>query len=1219
MEYKNGVLTKVYDTDCKDNKLVINEDITKIDHGALSKLNLKEVVLSKNVTEISSYAFFGCENLESITLPSGLKSIGERSFAGCKSLKRIVLPEGITSIDAAAFAGCESLEEIILPSTIKEIKYRTLSDCKNLKRVVIPDSVQKMEWGIFSGCENLEVVNIPDSVTNFGYQMFLNCKKLKKVLLPHTLTTLPDETFMGCSSLEDYFLPIHITSIGKRAFYGCKRLKHFPEHVIKFGEESFRNCKSLVFAKINDGVVFLPDGMFQGCIKLNDVICEKKLPIGERTFKSCLSLSMIPSFVQSYNKFAFENCYGLKEITITDDHIPEGTFRGCKNLVKIIGSNKIIKFGSYAFAGCENLQHFECSNNLLSLPASVFEGCKNLISFIMTNNIIHIGDRAFFGCEKLPELTLSLNLHSIGQNALSGCNSIKRLCIPPELKKVASGALSYMKSLSHIEVDPNNKTYSTYDNLSLIHNFRETLVQYAIGSDNKKYSIEPLCLYIDALDREVIRPLKRIGFYAFAGAENLEELTLLSSLQYLEKSAFENCPKLKSLLIKTDGLHSVLSLNVCHNFRYAFDEGDFPFEKVYVGNNVLGIHTSCFSGFRKLKNIHLPNERLQFINNLSFTNCNGLQRVFIPSGVNLIQPQSFPESTILKFENGLEITYRFFHDLQTREGMKIYTLKNDTYYIEKNNLITTLSKKKIAESCTNANYIVNNPETFLNYIELMKKHGKKDKTLMNGFLMASLKTNIAETFIKEYDNYSEKVIVGSEILSNSESAISKVILETPQKLIDYISIAKKYNIRNQFLTKGAFIAALNKEEIQLLIESYNANLKRLINTSEVLSNPNTAVNNMKDLFKLGKILGAFEKDPIVRQRACTFLTEKVFAEHLTKTKKNDCQIVGDNIHRKFTDLKPREIFEPQFANFFMKNYKELCAYEKKRTGFLTRVYNSFLDISKTNTSDRGNQRQLLVTVEKCHNYFLTRKFTGITPENQEVAQVLGEWFDEDQVFQNGIQLLEEAKAAPRNIFTKFIINEEKQLVFNNDSKNDLVEPLSRDFSYEWLNKQSIKNLILGKYCDCCAHINAGGKGITRASMISPDCQNLVIKNELNEIIAKSTIYVNRLNGYAVFNNVESSAAYRDCESSEKIYRAFIRGAAAFLKTYNDNNYRNQISLITVGTDRNTILTLLEEKDDLHPQTVVLQPLNYRDYAIDSSSAYNGNASNNQRVLLKKHH
>ena len=41
------------------------------------------------------------------------------------------------------------------------------------------------------------------------------------------------------------------------------------------------------------------------------------------------------------------------------------------------------------------------------------------------------------------------------------------------------------------------------------------------------------------------------------------------------------------------------------------------------------------------------------------------------------------------------------------------------------------------------------------------------------------------------------------------------------------------------------------------------------------------------------------------------------------------------------------------------------------------------------------------------------------------------------------------------------------------------------------------------------------------------CQNLVIRNEEGTIIAKATIYVNKEQNYAVYNNIEVSLKYKN--------------------------------------------------------------------------------------------
>ena len=164
-------------------------------------------------------------------------------------------------------------------------------------------------------------------------------------------------------------------------------------------------------------------------------------------------------------------------------------------------------------------------------------------------------------------------------------------------------------------------------------------------------------------------------------------------------------------------------------------------------------------------------------------------------------------------------------------------------------------------------------------------------------------------------------------------------------------------------------------------------------------------------------------------------------------------------------------------------------------------------------------------------------------------------------------------------------------------------------------KQDYDNLILGKYCSCCAHVNGAGQGIMRASMILDNCQNLVIRNSVGEIISKSTLYVNKEQGYAVFNNVETSLNYKDKKSLKKIYEAFLRGSKAFLEAYNENNPENPITNITIGTNRNTILEFLTKKNN-HPKVPVQKSLEFGNYSIDDHH-YNGDWQNDQILVLKK--
>lgn len=67
---------------------------------------LQDVSIGKNVTSISTYAFYRCYSLASIIIHDGIASIGNYSFSNCYSLASITIPTGVTSIGSYAFAYC---------------------------------------------------------------------------------------------------------------------------------------------------------------------------------------------------------------------------------------------------------------------------------------------------------------------------------------------------------------------------------------------------------------------------------------------------------------------------------------------------------------------------------------------------------------------------------------------------------------------------------------------------------------------------------------------------------------------------------------------------------------------------------------------------------------------------------------------------------------------------------------------------------------------------------------------------------------------------------------------------------------------------------------------------------------------------------------------------------------------------------------------------------
>ena len=58
---------------------------------------IREATISNGITNIGTFAFYGCTSLVSVEIPDSVVTIGQSSFSGCVSLDSITLPDSVDS------------------------------------------------------------------------------------------------------------------------------------------------------------------------------------------------------------------------------------------------------------------------------------------------------------------------------------------------------------------------------------------------------------------------------------------------------------------------------------------------------------------------------------------------------------------------------------------------------------------------------------------------------------------------------------------------------------------------------------------------------------------------------------------------------------------------------------------------------------------------------------------------------------------------------------------------------------------------------------------------------------------------------------------------------------------------------------------------------------------------------------------------------------------
>ena len=245
----------------------------------------------------------------------------------------------------------------------------------------------------------------------------------------------------------------------------------------------------------------------------------------------------------------------------------------------------------------------------------------------------------------------------------------------------------------------------------------------------------------------------------------------------------------------------------------------------------------------------------------------------------------------------------------------------------------------------------------------------------------------------------------------------------------------------------------------------------------------------------------------------------------------------------------------------------------------------------------------------CEEYLSEVAFDGVNETNVDIAHTISKYTRVQSSFDNADKIRKEYLALKEIGEIREHILEDVSGILKN-----LNEVSNNKFSCEFLSKYDPLNFILGKYCSCCAHLEGQGYGIMKASILHPDCQNLIIRDEKGEIVAKSTLYINRKQGYGLFNNVEISSKVKDDKSKKEIYEKYIAAIALFAEKYNEINKENPLQQINVGMNLNDLAAHISQNHKR--STEIFRGINFSSYGYGSQT-YSGDWQDEQYVVWRK--
>lgn len=358
------------------------------------------VIISENVTTLSTESFVGCSQLKILNLPSTLSIIEDRAISYCNVLDSINVNSSNNN-----FA---SLNGILYNKAMTEL-FKVPSS--RLGTFNVPTGITKIKNYAFESCTSLDTIVISEGVSEIGISAFYSCGNLKSVQLPNSLTLLDNDLFHFCSSLKSIILPSGINRIGNNVFSNCSSLDSIviPQNVKSIGSHVFSYCNNLMEVTLPNGLTSIGPYAFSGCSLLKEVtIPNSVLSIGAATFTNCINLTNItlPIGLTRIEYSMFNNCKSLTSINIPSsvNSIEHSAFFQCEKLITINLPESLQIINPYTFGYCIALQNISLPQNITSLKEGVFYYCSSLSSIEIPSKVISISDNSFTGCTSLVKV-----------------------------------------------------------------------------------------------------------------------------------------------------------------------------------------------------------------------------------------------------------------------------------------------------------------------------------------------------------------------------------------------------------------------------------------------------------------------------------------------------------------------------------------------------------------------------------------------------------------------------------------------------------------------------------------------------------------------------------------------------------------------------------------------------------------------------------------------
>ena len=277
------------------------------------------LVLGNSLISIGEQAFEGCIRLKgNLNIPNSVQFIGNRAFYNCNGFSGdLIIPNSVTTIGNSAFAKCNFDGTLELSNSLHKIGESAFYGCSRFKGDLVigcsVDSICDYAFYNFGGSGNLI---LPESLKYIGDYAFSKCNYNCQLVIPDSVRYIGTSAFAECYFNGELVIGKSVTKIGGGAFYNCSYLtsiSYKPINIMDCSHYIFTGCSNVNTLTVMDNVESLPDNIFCGLNRLNQVIVKTQLPpVVNSSGFSCFTPAL-PIWVQCGTESLYREAYGWNQ------------------------------------------------------------------------------------------------------------------------------------------------------------------------------------------------------------------------------------------------------------------------------------------------------------------------------------------------------------------------------------------------------------------------------------------------------------------------------------------------------------------------------------------------------------------------------------------------------------------------------------------------------------------------------------------------------------------------------------------------------------------------------------------------------------------------------------------------------------------------------------------------------------------------------------------